>query len=116
MTDTSILIARLIKSRQSKLKIGEYSFIVRRPTAYEAAQLFSDDPTQFDIARDFVDGWDGVMDKHLVPSGGSDAAEFDRQLWGIWLSDRPELWEPIFNHVIESYKSYKEVKDDAGKD
>jgi len=115
MTDTNLLLARLKKSRQSTLKIGEYTFTVRRPTAFEAANLFADNPTQFDIARDFVDGWDGVKDADLVPSGGNDAAEFERVLWGEWLADRVEFWEPIFDHVVKSFTDYKERKGAAGK-
>jgi len=115
MTDTSILLTRLRKSRQSTVKIGEYTFTVRRPTAFEAANLFQNNPTQFEIARDFVDNWDGVKDKDLVPSGGSDAVEFDRVLWGEWLADMVEFWEPIFDHVVESFTAYKERKDTAGK-
>lgn len=116
MTGTNILIARLLKSRQSKLKVGEYTFTVRRPTAYEAALLFQNDPTQYDVARDYVDDWDGIKDKDLIPSGGNELAEFDKTLWAEWLSDQPELWEPIFDHVVKSYQSYKGKVDDEGKD
>ena len=116
MTDTNILLARLLKSRQSKLKVGEYTFIVRRPTAYEAALLFQNDPTQYDVARDYVDDWDGVKDKDLIPSGGNDPAEFHKTLWAEWLSDNPDLWGPIFDCVVNSYQAYKGKVEDEGKD
>lgn len=116
MTDTSILIARLLKSRQSKLLVGKYTFTIRRPTTYDAALLFQNDPTQYDVARDYVDDWDGVKDRDIVPSGGGDAAEFDKALWAEWLSDKPDLWEPIFNHVVKSYQSYQDTVDGEGKD
>jgi hypothetical protein len=41
--------------------------------------------------------------------------EFDRVLWGEWLADMVEFWEPIFDHVVESFTAYKERKDTAGK-
>ena len=115
MTDTNILLTRLRKSRQSTLKIGEYTFTVRRPTAYEAAVMFQSDPTPYDVACEYVDDWAGVKDRDLVPSGGSDAADFDKTLFAEWLADKPDLWDQIFNHVITSYTGYNEKVSEAGK-
>jgi hypothetical protein len=109
------LLAQIKKARESKLTIGDYSFTIRRPTDYEAAIIFQTGKTEFEIAADYVCGWEGVKESDLLPSGGSTPVDFNASIWREWCADRPEFWAEIFDAVVAAWKSHRGEVDDAGK-
>jgi len=109
------LLQRIRKARESTVKVDKFVFTIRRPTDAEAANVFSSGPSVVDIAKDYTVGWSNVKDSDLVPSGGSDDVKFDSELWGEWVSDRPDFWEPIFNAIVGVYTRHQDELEKSGK-
>jgi len=108
-----LLDARLLKARESICSVGErMKFIVRRPTQLEHAQrrhrCNGDDLlVAYDTIQNCVTGWEGVLESDIEPQGASDAVPFDLQLFRAWIADRPDLWRPIWEHVLEALDGYQ---------
>ena len=109
------LLRRIRKARESTVTIEPYKFIIRRPTDAEASELFGGNPSVIEIVRRFVVGWENVTDADLVPSGGSDAAQFSPDLWSEWVSDRPDFWAPLFDAIVSAYTHHQNELEAAGK-
>lgn len=110
-------LERLRKNRELKVVVGRWTFTARRPTDVEAAPIF--DPktntTLADVARDYVIGWDGVVEDDVIGGGGTDPVPFSLELWREWSSDRPDIWETIGTRVTEAYLLHRKQIEDAGK-
>ena len=114
---SDILITRMRKARQIKVEVDGHTFICRRPTDAEASELFQAGlhGNRLHVAREFVDGWEKVIDADVVVSGGDQPATFTRDLWREWCDDRPDFWEPIYTKVMESYEKHCEDRKAAAK-
>lgn len=112
----SSLVERLRKARENAVAVGDWKFTFRRPTDYEAAKIYADNLSQFDVARKYVIGWKGIVERDLLPSSGGDqAVPFDRELWAEWLQDRPDLWEPIYTAIVDAYRRHRGLDEEAAK-
>jgi len=103
--------ARIRKARESQIEAGGFTFTIRRPTDEEAVRRQGE--SAFDFARDFVVGWKGVKESDLVNGGGSDEVPFDTTAWSEWLADRPDLWGPIGEAVLNAYMAHVKRREDA---
>lgn len=112
----SALVERLRKAREQAVSVGDWKFTFRRPTDYEAAKIYQEGQTKFDVARKYVVGWKGVRERDLFPSdGGDQPVAFDRELWGDWLQDQPDLWEPIFEAIVGAYQKHRGLVEEEEK-
>lgn len=110
------LIEKIKKAREQRVDAGGYSFTIRRPTDMDMLTLRNQAPTQGDIMHRYVTGWSGVLENHVVPGGSSDQVPFDSDLFIEWVSDRPELWRPLTDAIMQSYEAhFKEVADKLGE-
>ena len=109
MADTE---KRLLKSRQAKVKIGKFTFLIRRPTVEEAIQIEQNKMDVCAVAKRFVYGWEDVLDMDIAPSGTSDPAIFSSSLWTEWVADRPDFWWPIREAVNNNFNDYYKKLDD----
>lgn len=106
------LVERLRKTREHVVSIDDRcKFVFRRPTDYEAAKIFQESWTKFQVVEHFVIGWKGIIEHDLFPSdGGDQAVVFDRLLWSDWLQDRPDLWDLIYDAIVSAYEVYRGVE------
>ena len=98
----SALLQKMLRAREKRVIIGRHTFIVRRPTPLEHEENLR----KGNIARgilDFVVGWDGVTEADLVKGGDPHPVLFDAEVCAEWLSDRPDLFEPIARNVVDSF-------------
>lgn len=102
------LINKLRRARESTVKIGDFTFTVRRPTDAEALILFERNPSMYDVARDHVTGWENVRGCDIASGGNDDPQPFDPALWAEWLADRSDFWAPIQQAVINGYNAHAE--------
>lgn len=107
------LINQLRKARETKVQAGGYTFTVRRPTDTEF--LEHRELRVFEIAQEYVIGWEGVTEADIVKGGGEDQVTFSRDLWREWCADRPDLWEPLFEAVLTAYEKHSEARKAAEK-
>lgn len=107
--------ARYDRAREGRVQVGRFTFVFRRPSPYEVAEL-SFSGRRFDLAfvESFFVGWEGVQESDLLPSGDPMEAAFDPALFSAWLRDRPDFWDPVTNAVIEAYNRYEEARATQG--
>ena len=111
----SRLSEKIRKAREFSRTIEGWSLRLRRPTDVEAATILRGDPDTLLVATTFVIGWEGVTEADLVNSGASDPVEFDADAWREIVSDRPELWAPISQEVIDAWVRYNDKREDRKK-
>lgn len=106
-------IARLKKARESRLEVGAFAFVIRRPTVAEIAKLRRA-AVDLEFTTQFVVGWEGVNESDLIPGGDPEPVAFNAEVFRLWIQDRPDLWGPISKEVIESYKRYEATLAERG--
>lgn len=99
-----ILVEKLRRSREQRIEVGGYVFIVRRPTDMEMIELQGKINTS--ALLQFVCGWEGVTELDIIPGGNPTPAEFSQELASEWLRDRPDLWGAVVDAVIGAYNRH----------
>lgn len=116
--DASLLNSRLTKARESVCKVGErMKFTVRRPTQMEDSErrhrLKGDEMAiAFETIKFGVVGWDDVLEKDIERGGANDPVKFDAELWRNWVGDRPDLWLPLWEHVLAKLGEYAKTTEE----
>lgn len=97
--DTRLLAAQLLKSRETKITIGRFTFNIRRPTDMELMRLRAGESNSINVnlelIRSHITGWSGVLESDIVSGESSDPVPFDMNLYQMWIEERSELWEPL---------------------
>lgn len=107
--------ARYDRAREGRVQVGRFTFVFRRPSPYEVAELaWSGRRFDLGFVEGFVSGWEGVKESDLLPGGDPVEAGFDPALFSAWLRDRPDFWDPVTNAVIEAYNRYEEARATQG--
>lgn len=134
------LVNSIRKNRELKVEVGlpggkTFTVLCRRPTDVEADRLASLRTDDSEIARDFVIGWNGILEDDIVQNGSTDPVEFDRAVWAEWCADLgpvyqklPDgsklkqakvvytgVWEPIASACINAWKARGDALRDAAK-
>ena len=107
-------LARLQRSRQSDLEVGGFRFTISRPTQYEIVSAGGSLRADIDFLSRHVVGWN-LKESDLIPGGDPEPAEFDREVFALWLSDQPELWMPLASGMRASFEAYEEARAVRGK-
>ena len=106
----------LLKRREMRVKVGERTFLARRFSDAQAADLDRLGLTTYvALAQQFVIGWEGVTVNDILGDGTMDAAPFSPGLWREWCADHPEVWEPIATKLLASYKEHEAARSAAAK-
>lgn len=104
----SNIVEKLRKSREKVVAVGGFEFTVRRPTDVEAARLRGVVSTGDLIP--FVVGWNKVRQMDVLPSGGDGhPLAFDADICREWLSDRPDLLQPLVDEIVAAYRAHTEA-------
>ncbi len=97
------------KARESKVKVGEFTYLIRRPTDLEAMG-FGKKQGLRDFMP-FIIGWEGVKEIDLYPSGMPDEAVFESDACFEFLSDRPSDIQVLLEAIVNSYQDYRNKLD-----
>lgn len=111
------IITRLRKARETRIKVGRFTFIAVRPTDLDmvAVMALSGDE-QIRRCLDFVTGWDGVSENDIVGGGGTtEPLPFSVDTWRAWSADRMEFWNPISEALFDAYNKHLAENADAAK-
>jgi hypothetical protein len=111
----SSLIERIRKARQTRVTVEGKTFIVRRPTDWEFAEMRKSEILQMDIMERFVEGWEGVTELDLVPGGGATPVEFDRALFVEWIADKEQYWTPLTDAVVNEFIAHRKSLGESEK-
>jgi len=101
------LIAKLKHSREVRVPSGDLFFIITRPTEMDIVTDSRTKQTELDYLCKYVVGWDGVTERQIAPGAGVDAAEFDKELFRLWISDHSEHWTPIIQGIKQAVKTHQ---------
>lgn len=102
---------KIRKAREFTLEAEGWKLRLRRPTDAEAARILRTEKQDFlAVASEYVIDWEDVCEADLVASGSSDPIPFDRDAWSEIVVDRPELWQPIADAVIERWMQHNEAR------
>jgi hypothetical protein len=103
--------AQLLKSRESVVEVGRIKFTITRPTEMALVRMRSGTDGQVEInlksIKEYVTGWEGVLESDLIPNGASDVVPFDRDLFKHWIEDQPKYWEPLIVGIGKSVDAYE---------
>lgn len=110
---SNTLIEKIRKARESSVELSGFVFKFRRPTDEEAVTLGR--MTFIDVCRHFVTGWEKVKELDVIPGGGPEPVPFDAELWGEWLADRPDFWQPLQKAILDSYRAHSKKRDAEAK-
>lgn len=108
------LLTQRLKSRESTVEAGGYSFTVRRPTDEEVVDARANKSTMIEMVKKFVVGWD-VTELDVVPGGCGDKVPFDADLFADWIADQPELWVTLGESILAAYEAHTKRREDALK-
>lgn len=112
----SALGDKIRKAREFKIEVEGWKLELRRPTDAEAAEILRSDKHDFlRVATQYVIGWEDVCEADFVASGASDPIPFDRDAWIEIVADRPELWQPINDAIIERWSQHNAEREARSK-
>lgn len=108
------LADKIRKARESTVDIGGKTWTIRRPTDEEALQIKANGDGLLAVVKRFVIGWP-LTELDLVPGGTGVAVPFDHEVFTEWVSDHPDLWEPLGVAILDAYKLHADKRDAAVK-
>lgn len=111
------LAEKLRKARQSTVEIDGHVFTIRRPTDAEADRINLQRPSNVQVCREYVCGWDDSVTQAAIgiSSGSSDPLPFHSEVWREWVDDRPDFWVPLYEAIVDAYNKHNEALVSAGK-
>ena len=114
---SDVLAQRLRKAREGTVEVDGHAFTIRRPTDAEADRINLQRPTNVQVCREFVVGWDETVTEAAlgIVSGGSDPVPFHQELWREWVDDRPDFWVPLYEAIVDAYNKHNEALVSSGK-
>ncbi len=103
---SQLLIEKIKAGRAVEVEAGGHLFTLRRPTNLEIKDL-RDSRSMLDsqILRSFVTGWKQITEADLIPGGTPKEVAFDPDLFVVWVSDQPDIYEKLLDAIIDSYKN-----------
>ena len=107
------LVEKIRKARETKVEAGGFTFVIRRPTGLEMAEMPA-------ISRGrailpYVIGWEGVREIDIAPGGDPHPLKFDADVCAEWLTDRLDLLAPVVDSVFGSFKQHADQREAAAK-
>jgi len=108
---TTSLADRIRRQRESRLVVGRFTFVVRRPTQLQMAEVQQTLVRGSNRAKahalfPFVVGWEGVTEGDLVNGAPAHPVAFDQEACAEWLEDSPEILTAVLNGIAEAFSSY----------
>jgi hypothetical protein len=106
------LIDKIRLSRQSKVVVDKYEFLITRPTDMDMVMLAGRDNEY--VLKKFVIGWN-LKEIDIIPGGSAIDIAFDPELFYEWVADHSELWNDILEAILDAYKKHRGSLDDLEK-
>ena len=109
------LIDKIRKARETIVEVDGAKFTIRRPTAAEQFDLLGGDEIDYlRVVQHCVVDW-SLKEIDLISGGNPVAVPFDAELWAEYVSDRPDLWQPIFGAIADLIAAHRKKDEDAVK-
>lgn len=103
------------KAREVRIPAGAYTFIAQRPTDYDVIKAQAEGVrTDLDWVSGYITGWEGVSESDLVPGGNPEPADFDQEVFCLWIKDKRGLWGELTSGFVKAYTDYQEAAEGRG--
>lgn len=110
----TVSVEKYKQAGQTRVPACGFLFVIQRPTIAEVYNA-GGAKVSLDFVAKHIVGWESVKESDLLPGGDPEPVSFDSELMAAWLSDRADLWSPLTEAVIESFKAYEEAQAARGK-
>lgn len=107
------LVDKIRKAREAKVEAGGFTFVIRRPTALELAEM--PEISRGRAILPFVIGWEGVREIDLIAGGDPHPLAFDAAACAEWLGDRLDILAPLATQVMEACMKYQKSIEEQKK-
>lgn len=101
------LIDKINKAREQIISLDGFDFTIRRPNDLEVYELRGKGARQADLLGKYVLNWDGVKEMDLIPGGTPKPVPFDTALFIAWVGDRPQIFLPLTERIVEAYQQHE---------
>lgn len=110
-SDSSVVLATLLRARLFDIKVGRFTFKFERPTPMEIRRMkwANGQIVQIDleVLESKCRGWEGVLESDILgANGASDPCPFSQPLWRAFIADRSDLWDPIGDEVAKKIEEH----------
>ena len=95
---------------------GGVQLSVLVPTPGELRRWVGDKPfaeAEHDIVLAALQGWTGVIERHLDPQASGEAVPFGKPAADVLLSEYPELLDEVFRALVERYEARQKALEAA---
>lgn len=110
--------AKILASRERWVDACGYRFLIRRMADIPLARLWANTKGSGDFSIELVlrqvVGWDGITEAVLAPGGGDEPVPFDEELFRLWVEDRGDVFNALFDAVSAENQRHREAKEEAG--
>lgn len=105
------LVAAALAQRSFWVEVADGKRVrVRRPSEHDTRGLLQRDldgkvtgiAADLPEVKRFVVAWEGFRECDFTAAGSSDAAEFDAELWGVWVEDNREALKKVAEAIIDA--------------
>lgn len=114
----SDLAQQIREARKNSVEVAGFTFHYNRPTQAQAIDIYQDfggTINYYALCSRFVTGWEDVKESDCVPDGSDLPAEWNKDLWAEWISDRQDIWPKLGESIAEKYLAHEVKLDTAGK-
>lgn len=107
------LVEKIRKSRETKVEAGGFTFVIRRPTALEMAEMPA--ISRGRAVLPFVIGWEGVREIDVIPGGDPHPLAFEAGVCAEWLGDRLDILAPLATQIFDAYTAHQKAIEEQKK-
>lgn len=83
-------------------KEGEDKAVCLLRPLFEDMRYFVRGTLPSKIIAEFAVKWRGVLESDLLPSGGNDPVDFDRDALVEWVADQPDIADKLSSWLLEA--------------
>lgn len=110
----TLTLEKFKQAGQTRVEAGGHVFILQRPTLAEI-YVGGGQRISIDFVAAHVVGWENVKESDLIAGGDPEPLAFDGALCAAWLEDRFDLWTPLTEALVASFKQHEEAQAARGK-
>lgn len=97
----SALLAAMRAARENWVECGDGKAVCLLRPRFEDLRLFRG-TSRSELVGLFAVRWRGITEADLLPSGGSDQVEYDRDVLLEWLADKPGIADTLSTWLVKA--------------
>ena len=103
------------KNKQIEVKVRHMTFICKRPTMEYLAIVYKEQHTDAQMARAFIQDWNGVKESDLFVGAPDVEVNYDRKLFELASGDLTEICKEVAEKCCQATADYNAKLEDSQK-